>query len=295
MSALKQLSNIKLAIVVVAGILFISNCNLHPTNPPTLPPSNMVFAFKYLPTLQFDGTDWFDTGEKNFPMIYTFNTTQDGNGDGIIDTDDAVENLVNFSIGDSIYGTGRTGLPNRGPNDQRLAVYFHLSYVDSFTVYEYWLYYADNDWTINEHEQDWEYYFVYEMDGQPEYIKLNNHTFFTTYDWASFPKDNGHPIIDVGGGGHAMLPGGNEDGVLVRWNGIISENDGHLDHGANDTIPWRLFSNDSLVLNTWPYIMQPDTFNYGDPIYFLFTSTDEYGDQRPAPWKRDVWDSPPLP
>jgi hypothetical protein len=53
-----------------------------------------IDPLKYLGTLQFDGKDYLDTGEQNFPQPFVFNTIQDANGDGRIDTDDALENLV---------------------------------------------------------------------------------------------------------------------------------------------------------------------------------------------------------
>ena len=245
----------------------------------------------YLPTLRFDGTDWWDTGEQNFPQSYVFNTTQDGNGDGVIDTDDALENLARFNIGNNIYGTGRTGLPNRGPNDQRPSVYFHISSVNSYTVYEYWLYYADNDW-LNDHEHDWERYFMYIDNGIPQYIKVGWHNDFNTYSWNSFPKDEGHPKLKVDGGSHAMSDG-DEDGVQIRYNGEITKRGGRLDAGDGETIQWVIFSNDSNALNTLGFTESPNIFNGGDPEYS--TNSDEYGGSIDAPWARDIWDNPPVP
>ena len=135
---------------------------------------------RFIATLQFDGGDFFDSGESNFPLVYTFNTSQDGNNDGQIDPDDALENLVERSIGNGIYGTGRTGLANRGPNDQRPAVYFHYVQRANYTVYQYWLYYADNNW-LNDHEHDWEKYYVYVQDTTPLYVKISSHSSFNTY------------------------------------------------------------------------------------------------------------------
>ena len=39
-----------------------------------------IQAGKYLPTLTFDGVDYFDGGEKVFPIKFDFNTSQDANG-----------------------------------------------------------------------------------------------------------------------------------------------------------------------------------------------------------------------
>ncbi|HET6991176.1 MAG TPA: hypothetical protein VFJ43_07630 [Bacteroidia bacterium] len=88
----------------------------------------------YLATLTFD------KDETCFPQSFSFNTTQDANKDGKIDVEDNLENLVLYSIGNNISGTGRTGLKNRGPNDQRPAVYFHCDTAGIYQVYEYWFY-----------------------------------------------------------------------------------------------------------------------------------------------------------
>ncbi|MCB4757508.1 MAG: hypothetical protein LHV69_10850 [Elusimicrobia bacterium] len=255
--------------------------------PPT-PVAAGVDPSRYLATLQFDGKDHWDTGERNFPQPFIFNTTQDGNGDGKIDADDALENLIRYKIGQNVYGAGRTGLSSRGPNDQRPAVYFHSVVRDNFRIYEYWLYYADNDY-INDHEHDWERYLVYEnlATGRPERIRLSQHKHAKNYDWAKFPKDDGHPLISVTGGSHAMF-NIRQDGVMIRYNGDISANKGRLDAGNGQTIPWVIFSNDPDARGAVPYVRQPDSFNYGDPEYSF--NYNEYGDPRPAPWKRKDWD-----
>jgi len=251
----------------------------------------LIDPYSYLATLRFDGTDWWDTGEQNFPQTFVFNTTQDGNEDGVVDTDDALENLVRFKIGNNIYSTGRTGLTNRGPNDQRPAIYFHIASCGVYTVYEYWLYYADNDW-VNDHEHDWEKYFIYFEDNLPKYIKLGSHNDFNSYTWDSFPKDNGHPRIRVEGGSHAMNDG-DEDGVQIRYSGEIDKRGGRLDEGDGEIIPWVIYSNDNNIGNAVGYSQSPYIFNGGDPEYS--TNSDEYGNPSPAPWSRNEWDSPPAP
>ncbi|MBU2573468.1 MAG: hypothetical protein KKH28_05270 [Elusimicrobia bacterium] len=254
------------------------------------PGAAQINPLKYLATLQFDGKAYWNTGEQNFPQPFVFNTTQDANGDGEIDADDALENLVRYKIGRDVYGKGRSGLPDRGPNDQRPAVYFHYVVRGGYRVYEYWLYYADNDYW-NDHEHDWERYFVYEslLTGLPERIVISRHNQMREYDWGKFPMDEGHPSIGVIGGGHAMREAA-QDGVRIRYNGEISANNGRLDAGDGQNIPWLIFSNDPGVKGAISYVRQPDCFNYGDPRYFR--NRDEYGDLRPAPWKRVLWDDP---
>lgn len=252
---------------------------------PTVNPS------KYLATLTFDGNSLFDNGETCFPQSFYFNTTQDGNKDGKINVEDNLENLVLYSIGDSVTGTGRTGLTDRGPNDQRPAIYFHYDTVGIYQVYEYWLYYADNDW-INNHEHDWEKYFVYVQNDVPKYIMLSHHHSVSFYAWESFPKENGFPIIGVHRGSHAMHNSA-QDGVKISAEGKITSNTGKLLVGNNQIIPWIIYSNDKNVVDAISYSQELETFFYGDPIYF--GNGNEMGDPNLSPWKRVEWNNPPLP
>jgi hypothetical protein len=237
----------------------------------------------YLATLQFDGKDNFDSGEQNFPQPFRFQSYD-------TNIEHNKENLVRFKIGANVTGTGSTGWASRGPNDQRPAVYFHRVLSGGYEVYEYWLYYADNDY-INDHEHDWEKYFVYFQNGTPTHLLISHHTSNTIYAWADVPKDNGHPILGVDGGAHAMKLS-SEDGVKIRYNGAVSKNNGRLDQGDAQTIPWLIYTNEAFTGAT-AYTMSPDLFYGGDPEYS--TNSDEYGDPYNAPWKRGDWNAPQLP
>ncbi|MDA9564287.1 hypothetical protein N9R81_06420 [Flavobacteriales bacterium] len=264
-------------------------CSCTKPNPPVFPV--LIGPSKFLPTLTFDGTDLFDGGETCFPTKYNFNTTQDANNNGIVDVEDNLENHIRFAIGDNISGTGRTGLANRGPNNQRPIVYFHFVETDDYDVYQYWLYYADNDW-INDHEHDWEKYFVYVVDSVPEYIKISHHDEFTTYSWDELTLDDGHPSIGVDGGSHAMGISA-QDGVKIRYSGAVSANNGNLIAGDGQTFTWQILTNDNNVIGGIPYTAQPHLFYYGDPFYS--TNSTEFGDDRQAPWMRTEWSNPPTP
>jgi hypothetical protein len=253
--------------------------------------SQPVDPYKFIATLQYDGCDFFDNGESNFPMPFRFNTTQDANSDGVIDVEDNLENLVLYSINDVVYGTGRTGLTGRGPNNQNPAIYFHFATTANYGVYEYWLYYADNNW-INDHEHDWEKYFVYVHDTIPFSILISTHDSYNIYDWNDISSVQYHALIGIDGGSHAMK-NSSEDGVSIDYDGNIFKNNGTLLTLDSINLPWILFSNDSNVINCINYIQSPDTFYYGDPSYV--TNNNEWGDPRQAPWLRDEWNNPPEP
>jgi hypothetical protein len=77
--------------------------------------SQKIDPYKFIATLTFADTyhDYFtNKHEQVFPISFSFNTKQDGNADGVIDVEDACENIVQYAIGDSIHGTGRTGIAN---------------------------------------------------------------------------------------------------------------------------------------------------------------------------------------
>lgn len=274
-------------------VIFIS-CKKEPLPPPSPPITpTLIDPLKYLATLTFDGTDNFDGGEACFPQAFLFNTSQDANNSGVTDAEDNLENSIRFAIGDSIYGTGRTGLSSRGPNNQRPAVYFHFVSDSFYNIYQYWLYYPDNDW-LNDHEHDWEKYFVYEKHGDTtaSYIKLSSHQWFNTYPWQNISKDDGHPLLGVDGGSHAMKIN-TEDGIKIRYSGSISKNNGQLIAGDGQTIPWIIFSDDANVTGAVLYPQSSDTLYYGDPYYL--TNGNEYGQPEQAPWKRSEWTVPPVP
>jgi hypothetical protein len=237
----------------------------------------------YLASLQFDGTDWFDKGEKSFPQAYRFNSYSN-------DLEKNKENYIPYAIGNNLYGTGSTGLSNRGPNDQRPAVYFNYIQKGEYEVYQYWLYYADNDW-LNDHEHDWEKYFVYVKNGAPTHVLISQHDGYQMIKWSDMRKDGSHPLIGVDGGAHAMK-NSSEDGVQISWNGSISKRAGTLNQGAGQSFAWVVYSHQNLA-GTSSYTQQPDTFYYGDPAYS--TNSAEYGDPRQAPWLRNEWLNPPLP
>ena len=259
--------------------------------------SQNIDPYKFIATLTFDNRyqDFFiGKQEQVFPIKFLFNKTQDGNGDGIIDVEDACENIVRYAIGDSIYGNGRTGKPNRGPNDQRPVVYFHFVKTANYEVYEYWLYYADNDY-LNDHEHDWEKYFVYVKSDVPIYVRLSHHHNFKIYSWEELSKDDGHISIGVNGGSHAMSKK-NLKGVKIQYNGMVSKNLGRLDFGAGTTLPWRIYTNDANVIGAINYIQSPDYFFGGDPVYPhipMLSGNGEYNDANKAPWIRREWDNPP--
>lgn len=262
----------------------------------------------YLPNLTFQGKSilGLKKAESVFPISFTFNITQDANQDGIINPEDNLENCIPYAIGEDL--TNRkviTGIANRGPNDQRPAVYFHHVQSGTYIVYEYWFYYAFNPFILDNHEHDWEKYSIYLKAGIPCYIRISAHRHDYIYSWSEFPKDKTHPILGIQGGSHAIKRIKNNwlknRGITITWQGSLKKNKGRLDTGDNQTIPWIIYSNDKNTSEVKAYPEMPDLFYYGDPWLSRFGlsinkhSWKESGDPRPAPWKRADWNSSPLP
>ncbi len=255
----------------------------------------------YVASLYFDGLDGGDGGERWFPITNSgpppqggparlFNPTQDGNGDGVVDVEDALQNVVPYLIGPGS-GTGRTGLADRGPNDQSPAVYVRTAPLDGewegWTVYQYWLYYADNDW-LNHHEHDWEAYFVYFFGAQPRSVRLSFHGGFFAHDWSVFVEagrveDGTHLRLSVDRGSHAFQAptAPLQDGVLIGYDGSVAARGARLDGGGDGHFPPLLVTGGG----------SPDHYAFGDPFYL----NGERDDLRPAPWARREWTRPPPP
>jgi hypothetical protein len=261
----------------------------------------------FLASLYFDGTDG-SRSEAYFPLqgsgtagiagARLFNSTQDANGDGRVDPEDSLENVVRFRIGEGVTGEGATGLPARGPNDQRPAVYYHASLLarwPGWTVAQYWLYYAANDW-LNRHEHDWEAYLVYLYLGEPERVRLSTHGTYPVYDWREFSgrgllEAGTHLRLSVQEGSHAFRPPatGLEDGVRIGWDGTIELRGGILAEPPPPHASWQILGNQP-VAGVLGFDPRPDSYAFGDPFF----NTPEDASPRTSPWLAE-WPAPPHP
>jgi len=248
-----------------------------------------VNPLKYLPTLTFQEGGFIRTPEKSFPVAYDFNTIQDSNNDGLVNAEDNLENLILFAIGPNIKGVGRTGLTNRGPNNQGPAVYFNYIETYSHNVYQYWYYYGENSHLEN-HEHDWESIFIYERDTIPVIVQVTSYGKLKNYNWTEFQQDEGHIVLGVRRGDHSFVTKP-KNGVAIRWNGEVNSQDGFLRHGHNKLYPWRIFSSiKSLDDCIYFDINETKKFYYGDQSYPR--SGAEMDLPRKAPWKRRRWSKP---
>lgn len=251
--------------------------------------NDLVNPTKYLPTLTFQEGGFLKTSEKNFPIPINFNTHQDANGDDKLDPEDNMENMILFAIGENITGTGRTGLTNRGPNQQVPAVYFNYAETFSHNVYQYWYYYGENSHLEN-HEHDWESVFVFERDSIPVMVQLTSFGKLINHEWSKFQQDEGHIVLGVRRGDHSFITKP-KNGVVIRYNGEIYAQQGVLKQGHGKTIPWTIFSSNNFTVNTIRFDETKTTkFYYGDIAYPR--SGKELDSERKAPWRRRRWRRP---
>ena len=277
---------------------------------------------KYLASLRFDGPDWGDTGEKTFPMqgsgragVDTYprliKKDMDYNSDGCVDVEEAIQMYVPFATGSGIHGTTRDGhyIPASATvkADQRPAVYWQQrdltgAYAD-WKVYQYWLYYPDNDW-INNHEHDWEHYDLYFQDGVLKTTKVSYHNELHQSAWSDWVahglvEDGTHLVLSPQGGSHALRNAGDgvEDGVEIDWTGAVYSHGARLDMVG--TGGWRIFSNDPLASGVTRYSQAGSKY---DPSYYYYDDTiswwyggQEWGAPNLAPWLRSTYLDPEGP
>tara|TARA_B110000967_G_C18862193_1_gene550610 strand:+ start:289 stop:1143 length:855 start_codon:yes stop_codon:yes gene_type:complete len=248
-----------------------------------------VDAFKYLPTLTFQEGGLLKISEKNFPIPIDFNTHQDANGDEKFDPEDNIENMITYVIGPKVKGTGRTGLENRGPNNQVPTVYFNYAETYSHNVYQYWYYYGENSHLEN-HEHDWESIFIYERDSIPVIVQLTSFGKLRNYGWKEFQLDDGHLVLGVRRGDHSFKSEP-KNGVVIRYNGEIHAQEGLLYEGDGLVLPWIIYSSNDFTQNTVSFDETYCTkFCYGDLAYPR--SGLEMDLVRKAPWRRRRWRRP---
>jgi len=249
----------------------------------------IVDPLKYIPTLTFQEGGFLKTSEKNFPISINFNTHQDANGDGNLDPEDNIENMILYAIGEAVKGNGRTGLSNRGPNNQSPAVYFNYAETFSHNVYQYWYYYGENSHLEN-HEHDWESVFVFERDTLPVMVQMTSFGKLTNLQWNAFQKDEEHLVLGVRRGDHSFTTSP-KNGVVIRYNGEIHAQQGVLNEGHGKMIPWTVYSSKDFTTNTTVFDEGKTTkFYYGDVAYPR--SGKEFDTERKAPWRRRRWRRP---
>jgi hypothetical protein len=185
-------------------------------------------AQQYAPIL------YFEKDETCFPVeafyhidnsyLYQVDTTQP------IDMNPSVETLANYTE-DSYYLDNQKGtIYDSGIiNDYRLnnldsyTVYAHVVTTAGRTVIQYWMFYAFNPGTMNQHEGDWEMVQVVISGEIPTQVMFSQHHAGQKAHWDQVDKDSNNVKVYVSRGSHAnyMRP---YSGVVGVANDIVADN-----------------------------------------------------------------------
>jgi hypothetical protein len=301
-SILDKLTLFAFALVVTFGLVGVSQADA------TYYPRN------YMASLHYAGYD-FGPIEQVLPvrgsgrvgidsLVRLMNTYRDFNSDTQVNPEDDLEMVVPYKIGYPVTGTTKKYyvINSSYPNDQRPAVYFHrVPMSGGYECWEYWLYYADNDVTIDQHEHDWEFYFIYMLNGSPYSTRVSFHGAALWYDWDDWVNNykiesTSHLKLSLEAGYHCFTPPYQaiEDGVRIKYDGYVTKRGGRLDYGDNIIFtPW-VFSNDSNLSSVTTYTQAPQSYWGGDSWY---GSSENMGSDIEPPWSRSegYWDTPPSP
>ncbi len=177
---------------------------------------------------------YFEKDETCFPVdafyhidnsyLYQVDNTQP------IDTDPSAETLSNFTMDDYYLDNQKGTIYDNGIiNDYR------LNYLDSYTVYahvvstvgrtviQYWMFYAFNPGTMNQHEGDWEMVQVVLSGEIPTQVMFSQHHAGQKAHWDQVDKEGNNVKVYVSKGSHAnyIRP---YSGVVGVANDIVADN-----------------------------------------------------------------------
>ena len=208
-------------------------------------------AQKFAPIL------YFEREEECFPVDVEYHINNSYlyqiDNDQIIDTYPSVEELSNYKT-DDYYLDNMLGLVN----DNEIINHYKTKNLD-YTVYyrsypeneefpeiiQYWMFYAFNKGTMNQHEGDWEMVQVVFTGETPTYVMYSQHYGGQSASWSQVERDGFHIKVYISRGSHANYLR-SYSGVLGAANDIVGDNGKILTLGDYDLIklesqPWLDF------------------------------------------------------
>ncbi len=208
-------------------------------------------AQKFAPIL------YFEREEECFPVDVEYHINNSYlyqiDNDQIIDTYPSVEELSNYKT-DDYYLDNILGLVN----DNEIINHYKTKNLD-YTVYyrsypeneefpeiiQYWMFYAFNKGTMNQHEGDWEMVQVVFTGETPTYVMYSQHYGGQSASWSQVERDGFHIKVYISRGSHANYLR-SYSGVLGAANDIVGDNGKILTLGDYNLIklesqPWLDF------------------------------------------------------
>jgi hypothetical protein len=159
-----------------------------------------------------------------------------------IDMNPSEETLSNYSM-DEYYLDNQKGTVNDNGiiNDYQnskldsYTVYARVSSLGGSTIIQYWMFYAFNPGTMNQHEGDWEMVQVIISGGIPEKVMYSQHHNGQIATWDQIEKEGNHVKVYVSRGSHAnyMRP---YSGMVGVANDIVGDGGKRLTSSDYDIV-----------------------------------------------------------
>ena len=135
-------------------------------------------------------------------------------------------------------------------NDYKLrnlgyTVYSNVNHSGDLTYIQYWMFYAFNKGTLNQHEGDWEMVQILISDGAPTQVMYSQHHSGQKATWSQVEKDGDHITVYVSRGSHANYLR-SYSGVIGIANDIVGANGKKIDYSEYELVllesqPWLDF------------------------------------------------------
>ncbi len=91
----------------------------------------------------------------------------------------------------------------QGKSSLGYTVYARTTQMNTYTVVQYWFFYAYNDAAMNQHEGDWEGVTILFSGTTPVYAAYSQHDSGQRAAWADVEVEGTHPVVYVAEGSHA--------------------------------------------------------------------------------------------
>jgi hypothetical protein len=187
---------------------------------------DLDIAKKYAPIL------YFEKDEACFPVnisyhvenSYLYIINQESPIDTLPSTDNLPTDNKNYYL-DNKLGTIDDDKIIIDYNKRNLeyTVYANIIYSGDLTYIQYWMFYAFNDGTLNQHEGDWEMVQILLSSGSPSQVMFSQHHSGQKATWNQVEKQGDHIKVYVSRGSHANYLR-SYSGVIGLANDIVGDN-----------------------------------------------------------------------
>ncbi len=220
-----------------------------------------IFFFGiFLPSIQADNEDialqyapifYFEKDETCFPVDISYHIENSYlyiiDQVNPIDTSPSIDNLPtdeNDYYLDNKIGTINDNLIIDDYNQQNLGftVYTNVFVTGDLTYIQYWMFYAFNEGTLNQHEGDWEMVQILLSSGNPTQVMYSQHHSGQKAIWNQVEREGNHIKVYVSRGSHANYLR-SYSGVIGIANDIVADNGKKINYNEYDLIllndqPW---------------------------------------------------------